>query len=210
MPDLTATIMFFLFSFFLVIKIFQGMVLLTLSASIRSLRPPLCKAQPCIKATGGQLTFLYVALILIALGTGGIKPCVSSFGADQFDEADEKELPKKYAFFNWFFFGINMGALLGITLFVYVQDNYGWTWGFGLPTGTMIVSVVILLGGARYYRYQKPLGSAFTRFVQVIVASVRNHFRGVEVGREADLYEVTTKESDIKGARKLSHTRQYK
>ncbi|XP_004292959.1 PREDICTED: peptide transporter PTR1-like [Fragaria vesca subsp. vesca] len=188
-----------------------GMVLLTVSASVDSLRPPPCTARPCNKATDGQTWFLYAALGLIALGTGGIKPCVSSFGADQFDEADKDELLKKYSFFNWFFFGINIGALLGITLLVYIQDNKGWTWGFGIPTVVMVCSIVILAAGIPKYRYQKPMGSPFTRFIQVIVVSLRNHSRGVEVGGQAAvLYEVKTKESDIVGARKLPHTTQYR
>lgn len=185
-------------------------MLLTLSASIDSLRPPHCTKRPCIPATRSQTAFLYCSLALIALGTGGIKPCVSSFGADQFDESDHSEAQKKYAFFNWFFFAINMGALLGITLMVYIQDEFGWIWGFGVPTAVMIVSVLILAAGFMKYRYQKPMGSAFTRFVQVVVVALRNHMRGVGEVREAHLYEVKTNESDILGARKLGHTKQYR
>ncbi|XP_073126595.1 protein NRT1/ PTR FAMILY 8.1-like [Henckelia pumila] len=200
---------------FLTIMIFSciyavGMVLLTFSASIDSLRPPHCTKKPCIPASTSQTAFLYCALALIALGTGGIKPCVSSFGADQFDESDRNEAHKKYSFFNWFFFAINMGALSGITLLVYIQVRFGWTWGFGVPTAAMISSIFILVVGLTKYRYQKPMGSAFTRFVQVIVASVRNHVRGVEVGRGDHLYEVNTRESAIFGARKLAHTEQYR
>ncbi|CAN1824174.1 Protein NRT1/ PTR FAMILY 8.1 [Linum perenne] len=117
---------------------------------------------------------------------------------------------KKYAFFNWFFFAINMGALLGITLLVYLQIKEGWAWGFGVPTAAMLLSVVILAIGFRFYRFQKPMGSPFTRFVQVIVSSVRNHFEGVKVEDERQLFEVMTQTSDIVGARKLSHTTQYK
>ncbi|KAK6131258.1 hypothetical protein DH2020_035015 [Rehmannia glutinosa] len=130
--------------------------------------------------------------------------------ADQFDESDPDEAQKKYSFFNWFFFAINMGALFGITLLVYVQVELGWAWGFGIPTCATIISIFILAAGWRKYRYQKPMGSAFTRFVQVIVASGRNHLRGVEVSRDdCRLYEVDSKESDIRGARKLAHTQQY-
>ncbi|GLT54375.1 hypothetical protein SLA2020_275780 [Shorea laevis] len=186
-----------------------GMVVLALSASIDSLRPPPCIQTPCMKATDGQTAFLYGALALIALGTGGIKPCVSSFGADQFDETDNKEVQKKYAFFNWFFLSISMGALLGITLLVYVKEKKGWGWGFGVPAVAMVGSIIIVVAGIRSYRYKKPMGSPFTRFLQVTVASLRNSFRGVEVGCEADLYEVNTKESDILGARKLPRTAQY-
>lgn len=187
-----------------------GMVLLTMSASFDALRPQKCLAKPCKEASQGQIAFLYGALGLIALGTGGIKPCVSSFGADQFDEGDEKEVQKKYAFFNWFFFAINMGALLGITILVYAQDKLGWGWGFGIPTITTVLSIVVLAAGVRYYRFQKPMGSPFTRFLQVIVASVMKHRRGVSVENQPTLYEVETTHSDIIGARKLPHTRQYR
>ncbi|XP_027148673.1 protein NRT1/ PTR FAMILY 8.2-like [Coffea eugenioides] len=200
---------------FLTIIIFSciyevGLVLLTLSASMDSLRPPFCIKRPCPPASDSQIAFLYAALYLIALGTGGIKPCVSSFGADQYDDADKKEAQKKYTFFNWFFFAINMGALLGITLLVYVQVKKGWSWGFAVPTVTMFCSIVTLVAGSSKYRYQKPMGSAFTRFVQVIVASVRNHFKGVKFEPGVRFYEVPTENSDIFGAPNLLHTEQYR
>nr|XP_027063548.1 protein NRT1/ PTR FAMILY 8.2-like [Coffea arabica]XP_027063554.1 protein NRT1/ PTR FAMILY 8.2-like [Coffea arabica] len=117
---------------------------------------------------------------------------------------------KKYSFFNWFFFAINMGALLGITLLVYVQVKKGWSWGCAVPTVAMFCSIVILVADFSKYRYQKPIGSAFTRFIQVIVASVRNHFKGVKFEQGVRLYEVPTENSDIFGARKLLHTEQYR
>ena len=43
--------------------------------------------------------------IIAYAGTGGIKPCVSSFGADQFDE--EKEQKEKSSFFNWFYWMVS-------------------------------------------------------------------------------------------------------
>ncbi|KAK1427283.1 hypothetical protein QVD17_15966 [Tagetes erecta] len=188
---------------------FCGMVMLTISAKLDSLRPPLCLKRPCPPATDAQTAFLYTALGLIAIGTGGIKPCVSSFGADQFDEEDEREVVKKYAFFNWFFFAINMGALLGITVLVYVQQEKGFAWGFGIPTITMFVSIVVLIAGFSSYRYKKPMGSAFTRFVQVIVVATKNHLQGLNTRSNDQLYEVSTQHSDIFGARKLPHTPQY-
>ena len=101
-----------------------------------------------------------------------------------------------------------MGALLGITLLVlvYVQVKKGWSWGFAVPTVAMFCSIVILVVGFSKYRYQKPMGSAFTRFVQVIVASMRNHFKGVKFEPGVWLYGVPTENYDIFGARKLLHT----
>ncbi|KAJ0786005.1 putative bacterial ABC-type protein transporter [Helianthus annuus] len=189
-----------------------GMIMLTVSASVPTLRPT-CSTETSncpSSATPGQSAFLYSALALVALGTGGVKPNVPSFGADQHDENDEKELSYKYTFFNLFFLSIKVGALLGLTVMVYIEQEKGYAWGFGLPTGIMFASVVILAAGFPRYRYKKPMGSVFTRFIQVIVVAVKNHFKGVEVSHEVKLYEVATEESDILGARKLSHTPQYR
>ncbi|PWA64825.1 proton-dependent oligopeptide transporter family [Artemisia annua] len=188
-----------------------GMILLTVSASVKGLRPPPCADNSnCPSATPGQSAFLYCALALVALGTGGVKPNVPSFGADQHDENDEKELSYKYKFFNLFFLSIKVGALLGLTVMVYIEQEKGYAWGFGIPTVIMFSSVVILAAGFPVYRYKKPMGSVFTRFIQVLVVSIRNHFKGVEASPDVKLYEVATEESDIVGARKLSHTPQYR
>ncbi|KAJ0614881.1 putative proton-dependent oligopeptide transporter family, PTR2 family proton/oligopeptide symporter [Helianthus annuus] len=189
-----------------------GMIMLTVSATVSTLRPTPCNTDTsnCPSATVGQSAFLYSALGLVALGTSGVRPNVPTFGADQYDENDEKELSYKYTFFNLFFLSIKVGALLGLTLMVYIQQEKGYGWGFGLPTGIMFASLVILAAGFPRYRYKKPMGSVFTRFIQVIVVSVRNHFKGVKVGPKVKLYEVATKESDIFGARRLSHTPHYR
>jgi dipeptide/tripeptide permease len=56
-----------------------------------------------------QQAALFGALGVIALGTGGIKPNVSAFGADQFDEKDPQDKREKESFFNWFYLAINIG-----------------------------------------------------------------------------------------------------
>ncbi|KAF2324637.1 hypothetical protein GH714_015826 [Hevea brasiliensis] len=151
-----------------------GMVLLTISASIDSLRPPPCKAVPCEKATDGQNVFLFFALALIALGTGGIKP--STLGCNSRGVYKRRD-------------GMDLG-LWGAYCDHDCFSHYFSSW-------------YTLLS------FPKAYGSPFTRFLQVMVASARNHLRGVKLGREVQLYEVNTEESDIKGARKLPHTSQF-
>lgn len=168
-----------------------GMALLTVSASVNALKD--------------TAAFAFVALYLIALGTGGIKPCVSSFGADQFDETDEKERVKKSSFFNWFYFSINVGALIASSVLVWVQTNVGWGWGFGIPAAAMAVAVVSFFSGSRFYRFQKPGGSPLTRIAQVLIAT----FRKIKVKVPEDksiLYETPDNASNIIGSRKLEHT----
>lgn len=181
----------------------QGMTLMTLSASVKALKPE-CDGDVC-HPTRLQTATMYIALYLTALGTGGIKPCVSSFGADQFDENDEREKKNMSSFFNWFYLSINVGALIASTVLVWVQTNVGWGWGFGIPAVAMAIAVAAFFFGSSLYRLQIAVGSPLTRIVQVLVASVRKCSVRVPDDK-ALLYETSDAESSIPGTRKLEHT----
>ena len=174
--------------------VLQGMSLLTLSASIPALKPT-------NEANATQLSVFYIALYLIALGTGGIKPCVSSFGADQFDNNDETEHKKMSSFFNWYYFSINIGALISSSVLVYIQDNYSWEWGYGIPAIAMGIAVSCFLSGSFLYRYRKVGGSPLTQMLQVCVAACRKWKMKVV---SSELYE--TEASPPTRSRKLEHT----
>lgn len=182
------------------------MTLLTLSASVTGIKPH-CDDTGC-HATEKQSIAFFAALYLIALGTGGIKPCVSSLGADQFDENDDKERIKKQSFFNWFYFSINVGALIAASVLVYIQMNVSWGWGFGVPAVAMAIAVVSFFSGSRLYRFQKPGGSPLTRVCQVFVASFRKYKLKVPADKSL-LYETVDEEGNITGSRKLEHTDKF-
>ncbi|XP_030959939.1 protein NRT1/ PTR FAMILY 8.3-like [Quercus lobata] len=188
---------------------FIGMCTLTLSATVPGLRPSECVGSVCPSATPAQYVVFFLGLYLIALGTGGIKPCVSSFGADQFDDTDPKERVKKGSFFNWFYFSINIGALISSSFLVWIQDNAGWGLGFGIPAVFMGIAIASFFSGTSLYRFQRPGGSPLTRMCQVLVASF--HKRDVVVPEDyALLYETQDKNSAIEGSRKLEHTDELK
>ncbi|GLJ38921.1 hypothetical protein SUGI_0793420 [Cryptomeria japonica] len=187
---------------------FVGMATLTVSASVSALQPSSCTGDVCPTATTLQYAVFFLGLYLIALGTGGIKPCVSSFGADQFDDSNPTERKKKGSFFNWFYFSVNVGALVSSSILVWVQDNVGWGWGFGIPTVFMALAIGSFFSGTPLYRFQKPGGSPLTRVCQVLVASF--HKLQTKVPQEsALLYEVKDKHSAIQGSRKLEHTNEF-
>ena len=183
----------------------QGMCTLTLSASVPALKPAECLGSVCPSATPAQYAVFFFGLYLIALGTGGIKPCVLSFGADQFDDTDPKERIKKGSFFNWFYFSINIGALVSSSLIVWIQENAGWGLGFGIPALFMGLAIGSFFLGTPLYRFQKPGGSPLTRMCQVVVASVRKRNLGVPEDSSL-LYETPDKSSAIEGSRKLEHS----
>ncbi|XP_024533102.1 protein NRT1/ PTR FAMILY 6.2 [Selaginella moellendorffii] len=169
---------------------FMGMLLLTLSAGIPSLRPSKCNAEDyktCQPARGMELAVLYMALYMTALGTGGIKACVSAFGADQFDDSDAKERRSMGHFFNWFFVAISIGTLLAVTVLIYIQDNVGRSWGYGSSAGSMFMAICVFLAGTPLYRYRAPNGTSIVSIAHVLVAAFRKR-HGIP-GDEKDLYE---------------------
>jgi peptide/histidine transporter 3/4 len=169
------------------------------------LMPPSCEGSFCAPASPFQYTVFFLGLYLIALGAGGIKPCVSSFGADQFDDTDPDERIQKGSFFNWFYLSINIGGLISSSFLVWVQDNVGWGLGFGIPTVSMGLAIISFFSGTSLYRFQKPGGSPITRVCQVIVASLRKW--NVHVPEDSSLlYEQPDGVSTIEGSRQLEHT----
>ncbi|CAN6311660.1 unnamed protein product [Urochloa humidicola] len=145
-----------------------GMLILTVSASL-----PLIMVVP--SNSGTRRVAAYLGLYLVALGTGGVKPCASALGADQFDITDPVERATKGSFFNWYYFSVNIGSLLSGTVLVWVQDDIGWGVGFAVPMLLMVSGLAVFVAGRKVYRYKKLGGSPLTRVAQVVVAAVRNY-----------------------------------
>ncbi|UPQ97781.1 proton-dependent oligopeptide transporter [Chloropicon primus] len=118
---------------------------------------------------------LFVALYIIAVGTGGIKPNVSSFGADQFDENIPKQKKEKESFFNWFYLFINLGSLVASTAVVYVQQEISWTIGFLIPAVCMFLATWIFYFGRRRYVRIKPAESPIVRVLKVVFSATRKN-----------------------------------
>ncbi|KAL2613460.1 hypothetical protein R1flu_025152 [Riccia fluitans] len=196
-----------------------GSLLLTLLAFIPTWHPSnvtctspiLAALGQCQQPSDFQLAVLYLGLYIIALGTGGIIPCVSAFGADQFDEEDPKESVWLPSYFNAYYFFVTVGAILSLTLVVNVSESVAYKWGFLITLLSMILALGIFLAGTPRYRHRLPSArlSPLTRIAQVFVAASRK-FRLQSPRDGADLYEVYDKESAIVGSRKLAHTPQYR
>ncbi|XP_022733859.1 protein NRT1/ PTR FAMILY 3.1-like [Durio zibethinus] len=185
-----------------------GMTSLTLSAILPQFRPPPCKGeQVCQQATAGQLAILYGSLLLGALGSGGIRPCVVAFGADQFDETDPKQSTKTWKYFNWYYFVMGASILVAVTVLVYIQDNIGWGWGLGIPTIAMFLSIIAFVIGHPLYRHMDPAGSPFTRLLQVSVAAFRKRKLPM-VSDSKLLYRNKELDASISLGGRLVHTKQ--
>ncbi|XP_047083647.1 protein NRT1/ PTR FAMILY 8.3-like [Lolium rigidum] len=101
----------------------------------------------------------FIGLYMVGLGYGAQSPCVTSFGADQFDDTDEVEKTKKSSFFNWNYFTINAGSLIVGTAIVWVQDHEGWIWGFTISTLFVTLGIVTFFLGFSYGKVGLSLSS---------------------------------------------------
>uniref|UniRef100_A0A452Z3P2 Major facilitator superfamily (MFS) profile domain-containing protein n=1 Tax=Aegilops tauschii subsp. strangulata TaxID=200361 RepID=A0A452Z3P2_AEGTS len=192
-----------------------GMLGLVVSALATALRPPPCVAAAlstpaCQRANGGQLAVLYLSLLFTALGSGGIRPCVVAFGADQFGVGGRRPGgEQKWSFFNFYFFTMGLAVLLALTVVVYIQENVGWGWGFGIPAIAMFVSVLSFVVGYPLYVRVKPGGSPFVRLVQVVAAAIKK--RKEAMPEDAGmLYQNKELDAPIAADGRLLHTNQLR
>ena len=91
-----------------------------------------------------SLPTFYLGLILIVLGTGLLKPNVSTMVGDLYPEGGAR----RDAGFSIFYMGINMGAFLGTLLCGFLGEGYNFHWGFSLAGIGMVLGLIqYSLGG---------------------------------------------------------------
>jgi dipeptide/tripeptide permease len=149
----------------------------------------------------------FAGLFLVCTGTGGIKPCVSAFGADQVvlkEEEDNKNVKKLEdpiiegssstgtnpsnreelirEFFNSFYFCINVGALGSFAIIPIVRANWGFGAAFLIPTLFMMVALFVFASQRHYYKQRKRDDSlpSLYEILQLCVVILKERFYGVD------------------------------
>jgi POT family proton-dependent oligopeptide transporter len=109
-----------------------------------------------------QRTLLWWGLALIAVGAGGIKPCVSAHVGDQFGRANAFLLP---VVFGWYYFSINFGSTFSTILTPWLRDDprFGPSWAFGVPGVLMAVATLVFWLGRYKFVHVPPSGRKFFR-----------------------------------------------
>lgn len=172
-----------------------------MSQFIPSLKP--CNIKICHRSRKVHEVVFFLALYCISLGTGGYKPCLQSFGADQFDDDHLEERKKKMSFFNWWNFALCFALLFGATVVVYVEDHVSWGAAGLILTIFMVLTVIAFYVGKPFYRYRRPEGNPLTPILQVLIAAIRKRNLSYP-SNPALLYEVP--KSEKSQGRLLSHT----
>ena len=107
-----------------------------------------CVGQLCLSLFVDSRPGFYTGLFLIALGSGGIKPCVSSFVGDQFDQTNKGRAKVVFDAFYWI---INFGSFFASLLMPIFLKQLGSAIAFGVPGVLMFISTVILWSGRKKY-----------------------------------------------------------
>jgi solute carrier family 15 (peptide/histidine transporter), member 3/4 len=120
---------------------------------------------------------IFSAIYIIALGTGGIKPNVSTFGAEQFDVRRPRDRKELDSFFNWFYWSINLGALISYTLVAPIcqyglKGLGGLEWrfvvGFSIPAIAMGLAILTFVSGTQRYKMRPHEGSVLSKALQIL------------------------------------------
>lgn len=117
-----------------------------------------------------------IGLLLIGIGSGGIKPCVAAFGGDQFKIPEQaKQLA---TFFSLFYFSINAGSLISTYLMPVLRNDvhcFGelscFSLAFGVPGALMVISIFIFVAGKLKYIVKKPTGNVIVEVTKCIFVS---------------------------------------
>jgi solute carrier family 15 (oligopeptide transporter), member 1 len=110
------------------------------------------------------------------MGTGGIKPCVSAFGGDQFKIP--QQIKQLATFFSLFYMAINAGSLISTFITPILREdvkcfgqNDCFSLAFGVPGILMVVSIFIFVFGRRFYVVKKPSGNMIVLVSKCITVS---------------------------------------
>jgi POT family proton-dependent oligopeptide transporter len=114
---------------------------------------------------------LYMGLGLIALGSGGIKPCVSAHVGDQF-KANQQHLLKKV--YELFYFMINFGSFFSTIITPWTLKHYGPSVAFGIPGVLMFIATFVFWMGRHDYVHVPPSKSDGHGFFAVVFSAFNN------------------------------------
>ncbi|RZA18226.1 MAG: MFS transporter [Proteobacteria bacterium] len=124
-----------------------------------------CLGHLCLAVFEDSRSGFYFGLFLIALGSGGIKPCVSSFVGDQFDQSNKD---KARVVFDAFYWIINFGSFFASLFIPLILKNYGPAWAFGIPGVLMAIATFIFWLGRKDYVNTPATASDPHSFIRVL------------------------------------------
>ena len=100
-------------------------------------------------------TAAIIALALLSGGSGVIKPNISTLMGETYDQQRPGQTQLRSAAFMWFYFAINVGALISTLALPWLRDHYGYAAAFQFPAWLMVVSLAVFASGKRHYAVER-------------------------------------------------------
>jgi proton-dependent oligopeptide transporter, POT family len=135
-----------------------------------------CAGHACLAIFEDNRTGFYTGLALIALGSGGIKPCVSAFVGDQFDQRNKHRAKVVFDAFYWI---INFGSFFASALMPWFLRGFGPSVAFGIPGALMFIATLILWLGRKQYVMVPPAPPNPHSFLNVSRTAMASGTRGL-------------------------------
>ncbi|UVW30436.1 oligopeptide:H+ symporter [Massilia sp. H6] len=128
-----------------------------------------CAGHACLAIFEDSVNGFYFGLLLIAFGSGGIKPLVASFVGDQFDKTNKSRAKVVFDAFYWI---INFGSFFASLLMPLLLRDYGPSIAFGVPGILMFIATMVLWSGKKKYVHVPPSPSDPHSFLRVVRTAV--------------------------------------
>jgi proton-dependent oligopeptide transporter, POT family len=163
-----------------------------------------CVGHGCLAVFEGYPPGFYLGLALIALGSGGIKPCVSAMVGDQYNESNKHLVKQVFALFYWI---INFGSFFASALIPKTLAWFGPSVAFGIPGVLMAIATLVLWLGRDKYVHIPPTRRSPHAFSRVVLDALRSPARarrepnGASSGHWLDRARDRHPESAVEGAK---------
>ena len=113
---------------------------------------------------------VFSSILVALIGEGAYKANVAAFGAEQLNH---KDLISTRRYFNLYYFSLNLGSVLALSVSAYIQQRYGFCKGFAMPFGSITLALIIFVLSRKRYKTlpcQRMVGKVY----QIVKEARRN------------------------------------
>lgn len=159
-----------------------------------------CAGNACLAFFHTDINVFSFGLLLIAFGSGGIKPCVSANVGDQFTDSNKHLMSKA---FSLFYFSINFGSFFATLSIPLILKYYGPALAFGIPGILMFIATIIFIAGNKKYVKLPPSGFKKENFLAINFFMLRNLFKRKKSESLYDIAKTKYSEASIQGIKSV-------